>query len=106
MLSMQPNFSQYKPNSLNNNINPNQPLPKNNNNFISNIIPISHNIPKSMDPLDNQEMQTEILNISKIKEGFYICDKISAISLDVIIQFKITHMINARATKSRINGRQ
>ena len=95
MLSMQPNFFQYKPNSLNNNINPNQPLPKNNNNFIPNIIPISHNIPESMDPLDNQEMQTEILNISKIKEGFYIGDKISAISLDVIIQFKITHMINA-----------
>ena len=106
MLSMQPNFAQYQPNSLNNNLTQNQNIPKNNNNFIPNIIPISHNIPEAMDPLDNQEMQTEILNISKIKEGFYIGDKISAISLDVIIQFKITHMINARATKSRINGRQ
>ena len=48
-----------------------------------------------MDPLDNQDMAIEILNISKIKEGFYIGDRISTISLNVIIQFKITHMINA-----------
>ena len=47
------------------------------------------------DDPNEQDMMTEILNISKIKEGFYIGDKISAISLDVIIQFKITHMINA-----------
>ncbi len=46
------------------------------------------------DPAE-QEMMTEVLNIAKIKEGFYIGDKISAISIDVIIQFKITHMINA-----------
>ena len=44
---------------------------------------------------EQQDMATEILNISKIKEGFYIGDKISAISIDVIIQFKITHIINA-----------
>ena len=48
-----------------------------------------------MDPLDNQDMAIEILNISKIIEGFYIGDRISTISLNVIIQFKITHMINA-----------
>ena len=55
---------------------------------------VTNNILESMDPLDNQDMAIEILNISKIKEGFYIGDRISAISLDVIIQFKITHMIN------------
>ena len=48
-----------------------------------------------MDLLDNQDMAIEILNISKIKEAFYIGDRISAINLNVIIQFKITHMINA-----------
>lgn len=48
-----------------------------------------------MEDYDQQDMVTEVLNISKIKEGFYIGDKISAISLDVILQFKITHMINA-----------
>ena len=48
-----------------------------------------------MEDLQEQDMMTEVLNIAKIKEGFYIGDKISAISIDVIIQFKITHMINA-----------
>ncbi len=90
---MPPNFTQFHPNQLKNNPIPNQNLPKNN--FIPNIMPITNNIPEPMEPLENQDMTTEILNISKIKEGFYIGDKISAISLDVIIQFKITHMINA-----------
>ena len=40
------------------------------------------------------EILEETLNISKIKEGFYIGDRISAISLDVISEFKITHIIN------------
>ena len=48
-----------------------------------------------MEDAGDQDMMTEILNIAKVKEGFYIGDKISAISLDVIIQFKITHMINS-----------
>ena len=48
-----------------------------------------------MEDAGDQDMMTEILNISKIKEGFYIGDRISAISIDVIFQFKITHMINA-----------
>ena len=46
-----------------------------------------NNYKEMMEPIDNQDMTTEILNISKIKEGFYIGDHISAISLDVIIQF-------------------
>ena len=59
--------------------------------MMPNIAPINH-----MEEMpDQQDMMTEVLNISKVKEGFYIGDKISAISLDVIIQFKITHMINA-----------
>ena len=65
------------------NFNPNAIMP--------NLIPMNHLEEMS----DTQDMVTEILNISKIKEGFYIGDKISAITLDVIIQFKITHIINA-----------
>ena len=57
-------------------------------------MPVTNNIPEPMDPLDNQDMAIEILNISKIKEAFYIGDRISAINLNVIIQFKITNMIN------------
>ena len=77
MIGMQGNFN---PPMMNMNMNMN----------MNNMAPIHPN----EDP-GEQDMTTEILNISKIKEGFYIGDKISAISLDVIIQFKITHMINA-----------
>ena len=94
---MPPNFNQFHPNQLKNNPSPSQNLQKNN--FIPNIMPITNNIPEPMEPLDNQDMTTEILNISKIKEGFYIGDRISAISLDVIIQFKITHMINTTGSQ-------
>ena len=65
------------------------------------MMPNMPNIPKMLpvnhmeEMPDQQDMMTEVLNISKVKVGFYIGDKISAISLDVIIQFKITHMINA-----------
>lgn len=40
-------------------------------------------------------METEIVNITKIKDGFFLGDEATAVNLDVIIQFKITHMINA-----------
>ena len=59
--------------------------------------PNSHNIkPNHTEEIDpsSEEAVFEILNISKIKEGFYIGDKISAISLDAITQFKITDIIN------------
>ena len=36
----------------------------------------------------------EIINISKIKDSFFIGDKIAATNLDVLIQFKITHILN------------
>lgn len=42
---------------------------------------------------------TEVINISKIKEGFYIGDQIAATNLDVLIQFKLTHMINATGSQ-------
>ena len=45
--------------------------------------------------VNNQDYITEVLNISKVKEGFYIGDKIAAISIEVVVQFKLTHMINA-----------
>ena len=45
--------------------------------------------------VEGQDYITEVLNISKIKEGFYIGDKIAAISIEVVVQFKLTHMINA-----------
>ena len=75
MIGMQGNFN---PSMMNMNMN------------MNNMTPIH-----PQEEQGDQDMMTEILNISKIKEGFYIGDKISAISLDVIIQFKITHMINA-----------
>lgn len=40
-------------------------------------------------------METEIVNITKIKDGFFLGDEATAVNLDVIIQFKITHMINS-----------
>ena len=43
----------------------------------------------------NQEYAVEVINISKIKEGLYAGDEIAATNLDVIIQFKLTHMLNA-----------
>ena len=52
-----------------------------------------HQEQEILDP--NQEMVTEVLNISKIKDGFYVGDRMAAISIDVIIQFKITHFVNA-----------
>ena len=76
MIGMQGNFGQFPMMNMNMNIN--------------NMAPIH-----PMEDLAEQDMATEILNISKIKEGFYIGDKISAITIDVILQFKITHMINA-----------
>ena len=50
---------------------------------------------QNIENIDGQDYITEVLNISKIKEGFYIGDKIAAISIEVIVQFKLTHMINA-----------
>ena len=50
---------------------------------------------QNLENIDGQDYITEVLNISKIKEGFYIGDKIAAISIEVVVQFKLTHMINA-----------
>ena len=55
--------------------------------------------PPSPLPDSNQETFTEVINISKIKDGFFIGDKLAAISIDVIIQFKITHFINATGSQ-------
>ena len=41
------------------------------------------------------EYVSEIVNISKIEDGFFIGDKFCGTNIDVIIQFKITHIINA-----------
>ena len=40
------------------------------------------------------EYVSEIVNISKIEDGFFIGDKFCGTNIDVIIQFKITHVIN------------
>ena len=45
------------------------------------------------------EYATEIVNISKIEDGFFIGDKYCATNIDVIIQFKITHIINTSGTQ-------
>ena len=41
------------------------------------------------------EYTKDIINITKIKEGFFIGDRIAGTNLDVVLQFKISHMINA-----------
>ena len=38
---------------------------------------------------------SEIINISKIKDSFFIGDKVAGTNIDVLIQFKISHIINA-----------
>ena len=48
---------------------------------------------------NSQDAFQEVINISKIKDGFFIGDKLAAISIDVIIQFKITHFINATGSQ-------
>ena len=50
---------------------------------------------QNIENIEGQDYITEVLNISKVKEGFYIGDKIAAISIEVVVQFKLTHMINA-----------
>ena len=50
---------------------------------------------ENIENIEGQDYITEVLNISKVKEGFYIGDKIAAISIEVVVQFKLTHMINA-----------
>ena len=40
-------------------------------------------------------MDQDIVNITKIKDGFFLGDEPTSSNLDIIIQFKITHMINA-----------
>jgi hypothetical protein len=42
---------------------------------------------------------TEVVNITKIKDGFFLGDEATAANLDVIIQFKITHMVNAAGSQ-------
>ena len=80
--------------------------PQNNNNNIPLHVPMPmhplNHFPNQIDELSpsplpdmNQEAMTEVINISKIKDGFFIGDKLAAISIDVVIQFKITHFINA-----------
>ena len=55
---------------------------------------IHKKIDNNSESTTQQEMIQEILNISKIKDGFFIGDRISAISIDVVNEFKITHIIN------------
>ena len=83
----------HQQNNLNNNIPLHIPMP---------MHPLNH-FPNQIDDLSvpspipdpNQDGLTEVINISKIKDGFFVGDKLAAISIDVIIQFKITHFINA-----------
>ena len=58
-----------------------------------------HNPNQKIENINGQDYITEVLNISKIKEGFYIGDKIAAISIEVVVQFKLTHIINASGSQ-------
>jgi hypothetical protein len=39
-------------------------------------------------------MDSDEVNITKIKDGFFLGDEATASNLDIVVQFKITHMIN------------
>ena len=41
------------------------------------------------------DFEAEIINISKIKDSFFIGDKVAGTNLDILLQFKISHIINA-----------
>ena len=60
---------------------------------------VSPHNPSNMAQDNSSDPFTEVINISKIKDGFFIGDKLAAISIDVIIQFKITHFINATGSQ-------
>lgn len=44
-------------------------------------------------------MDQDVVNITKIKDGFFLGDEATAANLEVIIQFKITHMVNAAGSQ-------
>jgi hypothetical protein len=44
-------------------------------------------------------MESEAVNITKIKDGFFLGDESTASNLDVVIQFKITHMLNSAGSE-------
>ena len=44
-------------------------------------------------------MDQDVVNITKIKDGYFLGDEATATNLEVIIQFKITHMINAAGSQ-------
>ena len=71
------------------------------NNFQTSISSNEPEVQKLVEDIEDNNNQdlTEILNISKVKEGFYIGDKMSAICIEVIIQFKITHILNTTGTQ-------
>jgi hypothetical protein len=43
--------------------------------------------------------QMEVVNITKIRDGFFIGDGVTASNLEVILTFKITHIINTSPTQ-------
>ena len=45
-------------------------------------------------------MDVDVVNITKIKDGFFFGDEAAASNLDAIVQFKISHIINASGTQS------
>ena len=45
----------------------------------------------------------EVLNLAKIKDGLFIGDKKAGLNLNLIIQFKISHMINTSGNQIPFN---
>ena len=41
------------------------------------------------------ELKSDIISISKIRDGLFIGDKRAGTNLDLLMQFKISHIINA-----------
>ena len=85
-------------NMFNKNKNPQNKMLSTNSDCPNPNFHINNNIPQKveniLDSMPQQEVNPEILNICKVKDGFFIGDRISAISVEVITEFKISHIIN------------
>ena len=45
------------------------------------------------------DLYTEMVNIAKIRDGLFIGDVIAGTTIDLIYEFKISHMINTASTQ-------
>jgi hypothetical protein len=49
-------------------------------------------------------MDSDVINVTKIKDGFFLGDEATASNTDIVVQFKITHMINATSSENKFEN--